>query len=232
MKERLKDIILGIFIFLILVAAFAFIVDTLLLEKFSINENLVGSTLGGILSFFGGAIGALGAYYASKKQIDSQIESLEKEKNDKARPYIICKKIETDLNSNSHIFNTDYYNKSIPLGSDLAHGENVFFMIKIIGSVDYVFDCRIKLTLDKDYCNKRVHNLYLDYLEKEHEIFIPIPSSSKEALSLVKLELYYETSTCEKIKYVYDYIIKHEKSFLSEGDKEVLLWERHFEPVK
>lgn len=78
MKDRTKDFILGIFVFIICVLAFSFVIDTLMIDGLSIDVSFLGSVVGSIL----GAI-VLGAttFYIIDAQKKVNLEQIEAQRH-------------------------------------------------------------------------------------------------------------------------------------------------------
>ncbi|MCP1144866.1 hypothetical protein [Lysinibacillus endophyticus] len=214
---------------LICVVIFLISLYALIVQTFDVKSENLATIISGILGMLGGIIGAFGAYFAARYQIKKQKEEFEEREKINARPTIACFEFKgptrlanVNMHENARLLATKFYedNKHLPYFS--------FYELKVLGKTSSIFDCKLKVTMDNVHGENSIIEAYLGIMENNVEVFIPLPfiylQRENEYLSYTHMvELEYETSNGEKIRYVYNSTEGYERYFIIENNQEILL---------
>ncbi|WP_431811403.1 hypothetical protein [Lysinibacillus sp. FW12] len=216
-------------ILLVFIAIFLGGLYSLISHFFIIDSTIVATIFGGVLSMFGGAFGAFGAYSVAKYQMDKEKELYEEREIINARPIISCMEFKGPaklrniaMNKNARILATHFYDSNVttPVFN--------FYEIKALGNNKGIYDCKVKVLLDNIHKEHAVIEGYLGIIENDTEVFIPLPHVQEGNVlvsSTISVELEFETEKNEKMRYHYNVDNKSEKYFLLKGEKEILIKE-------
>lgn len=220
------------------VSIFVITIWALLVQFIGVQDDDKATIIAGILGMVGGFAGAMGAYFAAKMQIDTQMERLRDEEKKKARPFILCNDFrananlsDVELHTDSKIIDFDYYGDMQKIAKKYGEGKLGFFQLKFLGVTEVILNCEIKLILDKDKYEKSEYEVYLDHMKNDVEVFIPIPYVTQSKIDKgcpIRLELTYETVANEKFLYIYNFDEKYFKLFLIEEDFKRTIFFREF----
>lgn len=223
--NKILTFILAAILFLFLIAVYA-----LIIQVFGIDNTNKATIIGGVLSMIGGAFGAFGAYLVARHQMNKQNEHHEELEKINARPIISCLEFKgptklnrVNMNQNARLLVTEFYDKN----SDYVKIFN-FYEFKVLGNTKAIFDCKVKVTMDEVHGDNSLIEAHLGIMENNTEVFIPLPfvvETSECASYPLKVEVLFETSEGEKMKYEYSVNEKCERYILIENGQEVLLKE-------
>ncbi len=216
-------------ILLVFIAIFLGGLYSLISELFILEGSISATVFGGVLSMFGGAFGAFGAYMVAKHQMDKEKENYEEREKINARPIISCLEFKgptklknINMNVNARLLATGFYDSNVKTSSF------IFYEIKVLGNNKGIYDCKVKVIMEDIHKEHGLIEGYLGIMENNVEVFIPLPyvRVEQEILSYAKaVELEFETDKNEKMRYCYNVDDKNEKYFLLEGQKEILIKE-------
>ncbi len=220
--------------FTAIITAVLFVVSIFFLTVQTYNNSGTDSAtvLSGVLSMFGGVLGALGAYLVARHQMNKQQRERENELKIISRPIINCAKAN---NVKENLSNLKFSDSAILL-SDTTFSEASnekycsFYVIQFIGSFTIVLNVEITIIMT-DGVNKTYP---LGGIKQDNEILLSVPitkkvSTIKSERSTDKVIINYITEKHEKIKFVYDNRNLNERYYLITNGKEKLLRKSDFQ---
>lgn len=221
-----------------LITALLFVVAIFFLTVQVYNNSGTDSAtiLSGVLSMFGGAFGAFGAYLVARHQINNERKNFEERSLKKARPTIICLEYlgeadlkNTRMHNNARLIETDFY-KKIPDKSKFIR----FFEIRHIGNRSHILSCEINVSMDTNMHSEADSKIYtyMGAVERDVEIFIPLPSvfDGENSYSYtLQVTVVFETMENEKIEYINDIKNGIEQYYLISNQKRKLIKKVNFE---
>lgn len=224
--KKVNKVFVGIL--LAFIALFLGGLYSLISELFIFEGSISATVFGGVLSMFGGAFGAYGAYLAARHQMNAQKQALEEENRLKSRPIITC----TELHNVYQDLSNIHYSRSAILLSDSDFFDKnkkikgSYYVIQFIGHFNMVLNITIELIMEN---KEKTYKYSIGGVKQDNEILLGLRMFRFESGQPFapeptdKIIIRYTTDKQEKIKYVYDNLNKNESYYLVSNGKEKLI---------
>jgi len=205
-----------------LIVAILFVITSwaLMIQSIGVDDPSKATIVGGILSMFGGLLGAIGAYFIAVQQINKQKEILEKKDVEENRAFIILEEFNAKpglenviTNSESRLMSNEVYEENRRKNKD---DSIPFYRVRHVGKSEIIIDCKIEINYDiEKHITVPKETIYLHVIEKGTEIFLPLAFADNETTSYPRLvKIYYKTMKNESILFEYNLFENIQKNIL------------------